>query len=261
MELSIIIVNYNSNNKLYKCLKSIEESNIQLSYEVIIVDNSSSDKSFIICKEKYKNKENFNFIYSEINLGFSRANNLAYLNSHGKYILVLNPDCYLQKNSIENMIREFESNQNIGIVCPQLLNIDGSVQDSVRKFPKIKYLLLGRFPFINRPIIKKYENEYLMRNVNKSNNMIVDWAIGACLLFKRSIINKNGFFDDKYFMYFEDCDICYRYKERGYNLLYVTSAKLIHEHQQQSRKKLSKATFYHFISMIKFYFSHPILFF
>ena len=227
MDLSIIIVNYKTRDKIKNCLKSLAESDLEnLNYELIVVDNASGEdlsdlKSKII---------DFKFIQSDINRGMGGGNNLGIMESQGKYVLILNPDTILKPLAIKVLFNYINSYPDVYIVGPKLLNIDLSLQLSCSRFPKLWTPILRR-TFMGR-FFKKHLDWFLMKNFSHDIIQEVDWLMGSCLL-----IRKEGFegFDDKnFFMYFEDVDVCRRAKKIGKKVVYHPEAEVIHYHMRSS---------------------------
>lgn len=258
MELSIIIVNYNTPDKLFSCLDSIFKilmTNFNDKFEVIVVENGSTKKI----------PENFSSLYPKVrlivskeNLGMGGGNNLGVKFAKGEYILILNPDTIVLENSIIKMLEYFKENKDIGIIGPQLLNQNLSIQHSCRRFPKLmtpiyRRTFLGIF-------FKKQLDEYLMNDFNHKFIKEVDWMLGACFLLRRNFFLKvNGFDEKNFFMYFEDVDLCKRIKKIGNKVIYFPDAKIIHDHARGSAKKywfldlfLNKLTRIHVYSWFRF---------
>lgn len=233
MDLSIIIVNYKSKDKLINCLNSIASSDLDnIKYEIIIVDNASGDNLLDI----NNNFENLNIIYSNKNLGMGAGNNLGISNSRGNYILISNPDIVYKKDTIKNLYQTIENNENYALVGPKLLNPDNSLQYSVAKFPKI-YL-----PFLRRTAIgklfPKYLNDYFLKSEDYDKIKEVDWLLGACFIVRRHqvFLKSAKLFDERFFMYFEDIDLCRRIREKNYKVIYYPDAIAVHDHTRASAR-------------------------
>lgn len=236
MDLSIVIVNYKSKNKLSACLQSLEAAAISgLAWEIILVDNNSGDdlQEFL---GLYKNSK---LILSPKNLGMGGGNNLGIEAAQGKYILILNPDTVVRSGAIEKLISYLQVNAQVGIVGPKLLNPDNSLQYSCLRFP-------GFFmPILRRTFLGKYFKDkrdyFQMSEFDHENIQEVDWLLGSALLFKKEITLVDGKiwkprFDERYFMYFEDTDLCRTAHNKGLKVVYYSEAILIHDHARQSAK-------------------------
>ena len=226
MNLSIIIVNYKSKNKLLNCLESIRRSDLSgLNHEIIVVENNSSDDLSALAGVK--------LVVSPKNLGMGGGNNLGIKNSSGEYILISNPDIVYEKDSIKKLYEYFKENKQAGLIGPKLLNPDGSLQYSCARFPQIYIPLLRRtsigYFFPSRL------NHYLMKRADHNEIQLVDWVMGACFMVRRSEIGPdNKLFDERYFMYFEDVDLCRQVKSRGQSVVYFPQSKVVHDHMRQS---------------------------
>lgn len=226
MDISIIIVNYLSKKKLINCLNSIREANLDnLTYEIIVVENNSGDDLSDL------NYLNLKLVNSPCNLGMGGGNNLGIENSRGDFILISNPDIVYEKDTIKSLYIYLKENKEVGLVGPKLLNPNLSLQYSCIRFPKI-YIPLLRRTAIGDFFSAKLDH-YLMKNTDHEKIQEVDWLLGACFMVRRSeIVGK--LFDERYFMYFEDVDLCRQINERGQKVVYYPLVKVIHDHIRQS---------------------------
>lgn len=197
-DVSIIIVNYNSKELLFKCLCSIK-SNVHVNYEVIIVDNNSSDNSFVKCKDEFK-EDNIHFVKSDINLGFSKANNLAVKNANSKIYHFLNPDTIITEDI--NSAYLYAINNIDKVFVTPLINMDGSIENSKNCMPTIKNYLCRLF----RPSNVKY------------------WYIGASVLISSKVFFKIGKWCEEYFMYSEDMDLFYQINKFNIEIVELDSS-------------------------------------
>jgi len=218
LELSIIIVNWNTKELLKACLTSIYETARDYEFEVIVVDNASSDGSCEMIEEEFTGVK---LIKSNINVGFAKANNQGIEASIGKYILFLNPDTMGKENSLANMVDALRSNQDIGVIGSVLVNLDGSPQASYGKFPTVNNMLaLNILPMsLKRAGI----------NIPRDNRFFkVDYVAGASLMTRKEVIEQVGGFDERFFAYFEETDFCYRVSNKGWKIVIDNSAEVIH---------------------------------
>lgn len=250
IDLSIVIVTYNSSIFIKECIGSLLNQSDLLKKEIIVIDNASSDDTAKIIKFNFPA---VNLLQNYRNLGFAKANNHGAKVSQGKYILFLNPDTIIQNATLEKMIQFMEINSDAGIIGPKLLYPDGSLQFSCRQFYTVRAILMRR-TFLGKlfPNSKSLKN-HLMSDWNHNTIKDVDWVLGACLMIRRDILEKAGYFDEKYKIYFEDVDLCYRVKKLGYKVYYFPEATAIHYHQRESAKKLSMKTIWHILSAIRFF--------
>ena len=233
--LSIITVNFNGGKYLDYFLKSITLNSPCLPYEVIIVDNNSKDFSFERAKKKYKN---FLFIKSNKNRGYGAGCNLGLKYAKGDIIIFANSDIVVLPGTLEKLIYEIKKDEKAGIIAPKLLNPDGSFQPSCRKYPRFKYFLFGRRSFFskyfkNNPLTKEFM--YTKFENIKNGKIPVESVMGAFIVTKRKIIEEIGGFDEDFFLYAEDTDLCYRIRKKGYMVYYFPEAKVIHYHGKSRR--------------------------
>ncbi len=248
MTLTVGIVNYNTKRELKKCIESIRKTPPKCSYQIIIVDNNSKDGSKEFLKQI--KQKNIKCILNKKNRGFGAACNQIAKMQNSHYILFLNPDVEVRKNSINKLINFLKNNEKVGVVTGKLLFPDGSLQLSCRKFPTIIRVLFGRESFLRKTfpnnIISK---EYLMSEVNYNTIQFPDWIRGAVMLFKIDIFKKIGGFDEKFFLFFEDTDICLRLREKGYKTAYLPEAVFYHKLAASTKERQLKTKIIHNISM------------
>ena len=219
MELSIIIVTYNSEKDIKKCIDSILEKTTGINYEIVIVDNSSQDNTRQIVKTIINEHSNIKLIKTE-NRGFNAGNNIGIRNSTGEFIALLNPDTILLNNAFKIIIDNMKKYNNVGACGAALYSEDGNLTMSHGVFPNIKETILRSFR------LRNYKTYYLA-NIN-SRVMEVDYPSGADFVFKRELIDKVGLMDEEYFIYFDETDYALRFKKAGLKQYLFTEAKIIH---------------------------------
>ena len=259
MDLSIIIVNYNQKNFCNLCLQNIKKANIKLDYEIIIIDNASQDGSKNFLLKYQKVNHNIKIIFNNSNNGFAKANNQGIKLAQGKYILILNPDAIVSPNSIETLYQFMENHPEAGISGPKLLNPDKSIQYSCLRFPHW-YTPALRRTFLNKlNIFQKKLDDYLMKDFDHKETRKVDWLLGAALMIRKSSLDKIGFFDERFFLYFEDVDLAQRMHQAKFKVYYVPQSIMYHFHQRLSAKSssilslFSKITRIHIASGLKYF--------
>lgn len=225
MDLSIIIVNWNSKEYLRKCLSSILSSTHGLEYEIIVIDSASFDGCDKMLKQHYPHVR---FIQSDLNLGFARSNNLAFEVSSGQAILFLNPDTEVENNAIPELLCQLESLPQAGAVGGMILNSDRTPQTTcIRAFPTILSELLDA-----EILQKQFPSSRLwgMTPLQKKSMqpVEVDAISGACLMIKRSIFEDIGLFSNDYFMYSEDIDLCFKVQQCGWKNYFVPASVIVH---------------------------------
>ena len=243
-KVSIIIVSFNVRSYLVSAIDSILKSNYS-NYEIIVVDNNSYDNTVDIVSDKYPN---VNIISNDENVGFGKAVNQGAKIASGDYFLILNPDTIIEEDMINDLIEYIESNKNIGMVGPKILNSDGSLQLSCkRSFPTIKTALPKIFGLDKLFPKSKWMGRYNLTYLDPDDNHIVDAISGSCMLIKESVFRKINGFDERFFMFGEDIDICLRVWKENYQIHYYPKTKIIH-YKGKSVKTApydSKRAFYH----------------
>jgi N-acetylglucosaminyl-diphospho-decaprenol L-rhamnosyltransferase len=234
MDISVIIVNYQREDNVLKCLTSLAQADWgDLTHETIVVDNAAVGDLEQVAAAFPEVK----IIRNEKNLGMGAGNNLGAKNSQGKYLLVLNHDTMVKADAIIKLYQHLQENNKAAIVGPKLLNPDGSLQYSCFRFPKIHTPILRR-TFLGSLAPRALDN-FLMKDYDHTMTKAVDWLMGSCFLIRREILEKDGHvFDEKYFMYFEDTDLCRRVKEKhNQEVVYHPEAVVVHDHGRGSAEK------------------------
>ena len=225
MDLSIIIVNYNTSELLKKCLDSLYKTVSDLALEIFVVDNGSTDKGLAEIEKKWTQVE---YIKNKENLGFSKANNQALRRAKGRNILLLNSDTEVLNTTLTKMTKFLDSHSEMGVIGCKLLNLEGTLQYSYGKFPDI-------FSTILRLILSPQKRKYALYGYGKTHE--VDWVTGAVFMIKKEVIEKVGFLDEDYFMYYEETDWCYRIKKTGWKIFYFPEGQVIHHFSYKRRTK------------------------
>lgn len=224
-KVSIIIVNWNSLGLLRECLRSILDSPGAGDFEIIVVDNGSAQDETVAVQAEYPSVIT---IRSQRNLGFARANNSGYERSSAPYILFLNPDTRVIGSAIHTMMTQLRSTPGAGIMGCKLLNTDGSVQTScIQRFPTILNQCLDlEFFRLRRPLWKIWGIGPLFSATREP--VEVEVVSGACLMITRETFDRIGRFNEQYFMYAEDVDLCYRTRQAGWRACFTGQARVIH---------------------------------
>lgn len=234
-DLSVIIVNFNTKALLQQCLKSIYETQLSGSFEVIMVDNASKDGSIQIVREQFPQVK---LIENQTNVGFSRANNIGIRIAKGRYLLLLNSDTVVLPGAIDNLVKFLEERQNIAAVGPMLLNNDESLQRSWFDFPsafKTFSHIVELSPFLyklaNIDCIKTFfqtnrKPAFMIKQVHEP--MCVDYLSLACLLIRREVFESIGLLDEELFFYHEDCELGYRAYKKHLSIYYLPDSHIIH---------------------------------
>lgn len=244
MDLSIIIVNWNSKKYLRKCLKSIFENTRDVDFEVIVVDNASYDG----CRDMIETEFSaVKFVQNQENCGFSKANNLGYSYSSGKNLLFLNPDTVVISTAIKVMLSSLESIPDAGAIGCRLLHSDFSLQlHSVQRYPTFLNQLLDlHFLKVRYPKWKLWGTEPLYQR--GAPPQTVEVIPGACLMVRKRVFEEVGLFTEDYFMYAEDVDLCYKINQTRRKVYFVDGAEVLHHGGGSSRR--AQAGSFHSIMM------------
>ena len=254
MDLSVIIVNWNTKKLLEDCLRSIFKFTKNVSFEVVVVDNGSSDGSQAMVKKKFPQVK---LIPNKDNLGFAKASNQGIKLATGKYILLLNSDTYLIENSFKKLLDDARSlGEKLGAMGPLLLNEDRSIQQSVGFFPNIPQIFWWMTFFDDLPggtFLKPYHVDH--DSFYKSEHE-VDWVTGAVFLIPKKVIEKAGMLDEKIFMYGEDFEWCFRIKKAGFKVYFSPAAKIVHIGGGSLKKVRTRAYIGEFEGIKYFYSKH-----
>lgn len=227
--LSIIIINWNSSQYLKNCIDSIYYHNHNHDISIVVLDNASFDGSKEIV-ESYPG--NIRFIQLIENVGFAKANNIGFSNVHSKYCLFLNPDTIIKQDVFKAFIDIAENESNVGAIGCQLLNENGTIQNSsIQPFPTIVNQMVNCNFVVNHSKLIKIQRNKLCTPVE------VDIISGACFFVVSDVFKRVGAFSTDYFMYGEDLDLCYKIKKEGYKILFTNSFSIIHFGGKSSNKR------------------------
>lgn len=215
--LTISIVNYNSGEYLSKCLESIKLIEEEARIQTIVVDNNSGDESLKIAKERFPEME---FIENKDNIGFGRAHNQVLKKLDTEYILLLNPDCVMERGVIKELLQYVEKNPDTGAITCKIILPDGSVDLTAHRGLPTPWASLLYFFGDN--------SKYHLTNRDLKNPHEVDSISGAFFLTKKIVLEKSGFFDEKFFLYGEDIDLSIRIHDAGFKVIYYPLASIVH---------------------------------
>ncbi|MBU0597656.1 glycosyltransferase family 2 protein [Patescibacteria group bacterium] len=258
MDVSIIIVSWNVKDHLTRCLRSIFKHTDNLNYEVFVVDNNSIDGSAAMVKSLFPA---INLIINKKNIGFAAACNQAIKESKGNNILLLNPDTEITDNAIYKTSLYLRKNIKIGIVGCRILNEDGTIQPSVRRFPDLIShicILLKLHNFF--PEIKSVK-KYYMTDFKYNSNTRVEQVMGAFFMIKRELLKSIGLLDKHFYIWYEEVDFCKRAVNKGWQVYYYQDANVIHHKGksfEQVKPVLKQSIFNR--SMLYYFFKHHSIF-
>jgi len=222
MDLTTIIVNYNTANLLQKCIQSLCKAASEISMNVVIVDNASSDNSVSLLQRDFSD---YKLIINDKNVGFGRANNQCIPFVKGRYVLLLNTDAFVSEETINKTIQYMDSNQRCGILGVKLLGRDGELQPSCRYFPTPFTI------FLQRTGLKKFFKEIqLVDDMAWGHDAArqCDWVPGCYYLIRREVVETIGLFDSRYFLYYEEVDHCFATKKAGWEVHFFSDTSVVH---------------------------------
>lgn len=254
MDLSIIILNYNTCELTLKALSSVYASRTGYQFEVILIDNASSDSSVEKIREGFPQ---IRLIENQENVGFAKANNQGMRIATGRYVLLLNSDTIVQTDTLEIMVRFMDENPDVGASGCKVILPDGSLDKACRRgFPTPSasfYYVFGiskLFPHVPR------FNQYQLGHLNPDEEYPIDCLVGAFMLVRRKAIDEVGMLDEQFFMYGEDVDWCYRIKQAGWTNYYYPKTHIIHYKGASSRKRPLKIVYEFHRAMYLFHRKH-----
>ena len=221
MDLSIVIVNWNTRDLLRDCLNSVSDAIEALSVEVLVVDNASKDNSCTMVREEFPNVR---LIESESNLGFAGGNNLALARAAGRYVLLLNTDTLVHGNVLAQAVAWLDRHPDVGVLGPRVLNADGSIQASCSAFPSLRHLAMQTLGLTK---LAKWDS-YRMTGWDRSSERRVEVISGAAMFVRRAAMEEVGLLDENFFFYGEETDWCRRYAKAGWALVFAPIPEITH---------------------------------
>jgi N-acetylglucosaminyl-diphospho-decaprenol L-rhamnosyltransferase len=238
VDLSIIIVNYHHSQMLKDCLESLNRTIQKIQFEVILIDNSSTDDGLASILKRFPKTQ---FINNSENIGFAPANNQGAKIANGDFLLFINPDTIMTEGAIESMLDYIRSDSSIGIIGPKVLNPDQTIQYSCRKFPTIWSGLFNRYSLMTQFFPNnRYSKDYLMLDYDHKSIRSVDWVSGCCMMISTPIFKKINGFDENYFLFIEDVDLCQTIKKIDLKVVYFPNSKIFHKISSSNSKSTSR---------------------
>ena len=254
MDVTVVIISYNVAELLNKCITSIKRET-NCSHEIIVVDNNSKDNSVEMLKTYHPDVR---LIQNEMNVGFAKANNQAFKKAKGRYLLMLNPDTIVLDSAIDKLVKFMDEHPGIGACGPKNLNPDMTLQHNCHHFPTlytrlVEHLQLTRF-FPRTKVFGREHMTYWDYNEIKE----VDWITGCSLLIRKKALDQVGLLDEKYFMYTEETDLCFRLKKAKWKTVFYPLAAIIHYGGQsalsQNKEKVFAKSIITYLFTTRYYF-------
>lgn len=252
VDLSVVIVSYNTKRLLLDCLASIKRQTSQIDYEVIVVDNASTDGTVEEVSRRYKD---ITILRNKKNLGFAAANNQGIRRARGTFILLLNSDTKFVENTLLNMVLWMEKYPKIGVATAKLVNPNGTLQPTGGNFPDLFHVFLWATLLDDIPGISFLFGSYHPHSFWYRGQRQVDWVTGAFLLAQRLVFDKVGLLDEDFFMYGEDVELSLRAKKAGFEIWYNPDSQIIHLGGASSATR-SPAILGEFLGLKKIYQKH-----
>lgn len=251
MDLSVVILNYQTFDLTKNTINSVLKYDYPFSYEIIVVDNASSDDSLSKLQDYFR--DNVKFIASAENNGFAAGNNQALAVAKGRYILLLNSDTVVWENTLETIYNYMEKHSDVGACGCRVLLENGELDKACkRSFPNVKNSFFRLFHIPT----KGKDNNYNLDYLPDDEIYEIDCLTGAFMFIKSEVLNEVGFLDESFFMYGEDIDLCLRIKEAGWKIIYYGESKITHFKGSSSKKKRAKLIYEFYHAMYIYYKKH-----
>lgn len=254
-QVDIIMVNFNSTDSAIESIKSFERVTNKLKFNIVVVDNASEDDPGRLSLFPH-----VSCLFNTTNVGYSRAINHALKLGQSPYVIIINPDTLILNGFIDGVIQFLQANKDVGVVGPKILDADGSLQGSARRFPSVWTSLFGR----RSPLTKIFPNNSITQREfpcfkNDGEDFLnVDWVSGACMVIRRNVLEAVGGFDTRFFLYWEDTDVCRRIKEKGYRIVYYRQAMVRHIVGKSSSTRPIRSICHFHISSFKLFQKYSI---
>ena len=250
--ISMIVVNYNSGSMLAECVQSA----LPQVCEILVVDNASSDSSIEVCARQFADEPRLRILHNKANLGFAAACNIGFKGGTGEFVLFLNPDCKLDEGAVSELLRTLQGDAAVGMVGGFLANPDGSEQGGGRRAVPTPWRSFVRAFGLSRLANrwpKLFVDFYLHKQPLPDRPIEVEAISGACMLVKREAIEDVGLWDESYFLHCEDLDWCMRFRQKGWKVMFVPSARVQHVHGGCSRSCPIFVEWHKHKGMMRFY--------
>ncbi len=254
MDLSTVIVNYQTPDALRTCLTTLAAAAPGLALETVVVDNASRDGSPAMLEREFPAVR---VLANSENLGYARAVNQGVRATHAAFVLIMNPDCELKPAAARRLVDFLATHDRAAIAAPRILNPDGSLEFSARSFPDHLTFLFNRYSLLTRRFPhNRWSTRYLLSDWDHASVRDVDWVSGACLVARRAAIDQVGGMDEAFFMFDEDVDWCRRMKDAGWSVSYVPDAVCVHHIGASRRRTAARVIIARHRGMIHYFHKH-----
>ena len=253
MRLSAIVVHYRSLDVLPRCLVALAAAG-EPDVEIVVVDNNSRDG---LAERLARDFPAARVISNDENVGYARAVNQGIAATSGEYLLVMNPDCFLEGRAARTLAQYLDAHPRTGLAGPKLLNPDGSYELSARSFPDHFTFLFNRYSLLTRLFPRnRWSRRYLLTDWDHASAREVDWVSGACMMVRREVIKAVGAMDEGFFMFNEDVDWCRRITQAGWAVACVPEARAVHEVGASRRRVDARVILERHRGMIRYFHKH-----
>ena len=245
VELSIVIVSYECRDHVLACLESLDRVGSSRRFEVIVVDNASSDGTVAAIEQRWPHVQ---VVAMDVNAGFARANNIGFARARGRFVLVLNPDTRVEPGALDELTAWLEAHPRAGVVAPRLVNVDGTDQRTARRFPTAAAALFGRRSPLTRWFPANPWSRRFLAGLDHIGDdpFTIDWVSGAAMMVPATAVSRTGGFDEAFFLFWEDADWCRRLADDGYQVWCVPRACIVHDEGATRSHGWSPRVAYHF---------------
>lgn len=261
-KISIVIINYNTAGLLRQCIRSIYRNRPASNYELIVVDNCSTDESVEMVEDDFSE---IILLKSKINAGFTQAVNRGVKKSKGEYVLLLNPDITILDQAIEKMAAHLDQHRDIAVLAPQLINPSGSIQNSCFSKFHTPEIILYRRTFLGRRTSRGQQTieKFTLADWDHQHGREVAWVLGSSMMVRQRAIKEVGLMDERFFMYMEDVDWCRRFWQNNWKVYYYPEVQMVHYYQRASASEsglllsiFNRQTRIHIKSATKFFLKY-----
>lgn len=228
IDLSIITISYNTREIMQDCLNSILKHTHGLNFEIIVVENGSTDGSLPMLRDFAKKHSEVTLVDAKANIGFGRGNNLGAQKAAGEYLLFLNSDTLIFDNALEVVIEKIKKHPEVGAYSCRLLNADKSFQPSGGHFPTFGNVFAWQSGLDDLPLLSSLISSFHPKRSQYDRNHQMDWVTGAFMMVQKKVFDQVDGFDEKIFMYTEEMELCFRLAKLGYKTYYTNSPAIIH---------------------------------
>lgn len=259
-DISFILVSWNVRELLRRALESILADTSGYQVEILVVDNASTDGTVEMLRSDFGAADfpNVCVIANTENVGFTRANNQALQIAQGRYLFLINPDTELARGATRILMQYMDApeNQKVGIVGPQLVHTDGSLQSSRRRFPNLR-IAMGEAIYVQRrSTTPRVLRDYYMDDTSTARIQDVDWVVGAAMFVRRSVYEQVGGLDERFFMYSEEVDWCLRAKQASWRVVFHPEARVVHHEAKSSEQVVAQRDIYYHSSKVRYLRKH-----